>query len=139
MPLALRIILGFVAFGAVGVLFGWLAHTVALRYAAWALVPVWALATAAATTAMTARIHQQQTALGLTAAQQARFPVFWMSLPLWAVGLACGAFVVRRRSIASGGPFGRRDAIASFKAFLLGAVVYLVVFAFLDLTSIIHF
>lgn len=139
MPLALSFLLVPVACAVVGVVFGWLAHSLALRYRTWVVILAWVLVTLAATAAMTARIHQQQTALGLTDEQQARFPVFGMFLPLWAAGLACVAFVARRQAVASRGSFGSRGALASLKAFLLGAVAYLVIFAILDVTSLIRF
>jgi hypothetical protein len=102
------------------------------------LLGAWALATLGATAAMTARIHHKQSALGLTA-QQVGFPVFWTFLPLWAVGLSCVAFTVHRRVIAGSASFGRAAALASFKAFLLGTFAYLIVFAILDIASVIHF
>lgn len=125
-------------FSVVGVLLGWALWRVAQRGSTAALVGAWLAAAVLTSALMTMQIRRTQNALGFTEAQQALFPVFWWFLPMWVAGLGAVALVVRRRVRKGEGQFSAGAAAGSLGAFWLGVLAYLLLFAVLDITSIIR-
>ena len=131
--------IAFLVMGAIGVLFGWVIFRVGRWRGGWAMTAGWAAAAVIFTALMTFRIHLAEAKLGFTPEQQARMPIFSMFLPMWAAALG-GVTVVVWRSIARGvDRFTPALAARSFGAWLLGAFLFFMVFAVLDVTSMLPF
>jgi hypothetical protein len=120
------------------VLFGWVLWRVAQRTMGAPLIGVWLGAAVIVTALMTLQIRRTQTALGLSPAQQAWFPVFWWFLPMWVAAFGAIVLTVRRRVRAGSGRFSAGVAARSLGAFWLGIVAYFIVFAALDIAAIVR-
>ena len=125
-------------FSAVGVLFAWAIWHVGRRSGAGLVIGVWLLAAVVVSSLMLIRIRLAQAALGLSAAQQARIPVFWWFLPMWVVAFGAVVFAVRPRVPTTDSRFSASMAARSLGAFWLGLVVYFMLFAALDIAGIIR-
>ena len=131
--IALNVVLAFLVFAGAGVVFAWLAWRAAQRWGPRVLLPAWVIGALLCAGLMAARIAQQQTALGFTAAQQSQFSPFVLFLPMWAAGLGAVALVVRRR-LRTGRPnFSVGTAMRSLGAFLGGSLAYFLVYAAADI------
>lgn len=132
-------VISFLVMAAVGVLFGWAIWRAGQWRGGWAMLAAWALAAVIATALMTFQIHRTQAALGVTAEQQQRIPIFGMFFPLWAAALGAVSLVLRRAMRRGADRFTPALAARIFGAWLLGALAFLVVFAALDFASLLKF
>lgn len=132
-----NIALVFLAVAAIGVVFGWAIWHAGRWRGHWAMLVGWA-ATAVITTAlMTFRIHLAQAALGFTPEQEGLINIFGMFLPFWAAALGAVTLVVWRAIRGGADRFTLSLAARSFGAALLGALLFFVVFATLDIASLL--
>lgn len=89
------------------------------------------------TIATVARIRQQQLAFGIGADEQHLLRAFLMFFPMWAIGLAAVALVIRARVRASDTQFSTATAARSSGALLAGFVGYSIVYVVLDAAGVI--
>jgi len=136
--LAQNVLLALLTFAAVGLLFAWAAWHAARRWGGAGLAAAWAGGAILAAVLMTARVHQQQAALGFTPAQQQRFPVFTTFLPMWAAGFGGVALMLRGRRRRGTDGFSLGVAGRSLAAFVGGVVAFLLVYAALDVAALLR-
>ena len=134
----LRTLLALVLLLLIGVAFAWVAWYAKKRWGLPALIASWVVSAVAVTGLMVARIHQQELSLGITEAQMARNPLLPMFLPMWAIAFGAVALVIGRQQQGVDAEFTRRLAGRSAAAFLLGVVVFFVIFAARDIGGVLR-
>jgi hypothetical protein len=128
----------FFVMAALGVLFGWAIWRAGTWRGARGIIIGWVLSVVGVTALMTFQIHRTQAALGFTPEQQQRFPVFWTFLPMWGVAFGAVALVIRRAILRGEVRFTAGLAARSFGAWLMGALAFFLVFAALDIVSLLR-
>ena len=136
--IARNIISSLFVLAAVGVLFGWAIWRAGTWRGAQGMILGWVLSVVGVTALMTFQIHRAQAALGFTPEQQQRFPAFRTFLPMWAVAFGAVALVIRRAIRRGEVRFTAGLAARSFGAWLLGALAFFLVFAALDVASLLR-
>ena len=132
-----NIALVFLAVAAIGVAYGWAIWHAGRWRGGWVMLVGWTAAAVIITALMTFRIHVAQAALGFTPEQQGRINIFGMFLPFWAAALGGVTLVVWRAIRRGADRFTLSLAARSFGAALLGALLFFVVFATLDIASLL--
>ena len=127
-----------IALAACSIGFAWLAWAAGRRWGGTGLVFAWLIGALVLASVMTWRVRQQQTAMGVSADMQAQLAVFPRLLPLLAIALGATALVVRKRLQSGQNTFSVGVAIGSAGAFLAGVIAFFVVYALLDLTSLLR-
>lgn len=122
--------IAFLVMGAIGVVFGWAVWHAGRSRGGRAMLVGWIAAAAIVTAPMTFQIH-------LAPEQQASIPIFGMFLPFWAASTGGVTLVVWRAIRRGADRFTLSLAGRSFGAWLPGALAYLIVFATLDVTSLL--
>lgn len=120
-----------------GAAFGWVAWQVGRRWGTSAITVLWATTAVALTVIMAAWAIDTMAARGWTSEQQQRIPLFRWFLAMWGIPL----WLVARsalRGVRSGvGRYTLGLAARSAGAWLLGVVVFFVVFALADFADLL--
>jgi hypothetical protein len=118
------------------VAFSTLAWWAGRRWGSRALAIVWVAGSLAFAGAMTARVHQQQMALGLTGEQASLFPILGRFLLMVATALGFVTLLIRRRLRTPGRTFGVSTAALSVAAFLGGLLIFFLAYAAWDFAGL---
>ena len=124
-------------FVAVGLLYSWGAWLAARRWGVRWLLVAWAFATPLAAVLMVLRIHQRESALGFSPAQQAQLPVFWPFLLMWALGFGLATLGLRARLRAGDPSFLPHALRRSVVGYVGGLLLWALAYALLDIRGVI--